>query len=375
MHAAVAAAFADQLVNHHTRGWVHHGAALAAAALFGGAGLVVNDDGGAFNLSHHALHRIQAVAVLHRHAFGQALHTIVFLGFVGHHHNALRTFGPHALCDLDHAVSLGALPHLLAAGHGHGVVVQNFVGDVHARRNRLAHRQQTAMEVRAIAQIGKNMRVVHKRLLADPGHALAAHLGKAGGGAVHPQGHKVAANTGHGARAFGHAGGGVVRAARAKPGLALGQRRAQCQGLHGLFFGVQNRQLRIHAGAHIGIYTQRSEALRNRACNHGGRQIRVSAQQAVCRRLRARPFAANAVGARRVIGHGELTHHARAHIGAPVVQLFFELVFNNLALFLDDQNLLQAAGKFARQLRLQRPDYRYLVQAYAHAAASRIVQA
>ena len=76
-----------------------------------------------------------------------------------------------------------------------------------------------------------------------------------------------------------------MRAARAKPGLALGQRRAQGQRLHRLFFRVQNRQLRIHAGAHIGIYAERGKALRNRAGNHGGRQVRVGAQQAVGRRL------------------------------------------------------------------------------------------
>ena len=151
LHAAVAAAFADQFVNHHARGRVHQGAAFAAAALFGGAGLVVNNDGGAFDFAHHALHRVQAVAVLYSYTFGQAFDTIVFFGFVGHHHNALRTFGAHALRDLDHAVALGAFADLLAAGHGHRIVVQNFVGDIYTRRNRLAHRQQAAMEVRAIA--------------------------------------------------------------------------------------------------------------------------------------------------------------------------------------------------------------------------------
>ena len=58
-----------------------------------------------------------------------------------------------------------------------------------------------------------------------------------------------------------------------------------------------------------------------------------------------------------------------------MVQLFFELVFNDLALFFDHQNLLQAGGKFARELRLQRPDHRDFVQADAHAAASGVVQA
>jgi hypothetical protein len=68
LHAAVATAFADQLVDHHALGRLDHGAALAAAALFGGAGLVVNDDGGALDLAELALHRVQRVAVLDRDA-------------------------------------------------------------------------------------------------------------------------------------------------------------------------------------------------------------------------------------------------------------------------------------------------------------------
>src|SRR5262252_6026172 len=41
---AVAAAFADQLVDHHALGWVGVLAALAAAALLRGASLVVEQD-------------------------------------------------------------------------------------------------------------------------------------------------------------------------------------------------------------------------------------------------------------------------------------------------------------------------------------------
>ena len=71
----------------------------------------------------------------------------------------------------------------------------------------------------------------------------------------------------------------------------------------------------------------------------------------------------------------ELAQHARAHVAAPVVQLFFQLVFNDLALFFHHQNLLQAGGKFARELRLQRPHHRHLVQANTHALAGSVVQA
>ena len=44
LDAAVAAAFADQLVDDHALGRIGVLAALAAAALFGGAGLVVEQD-------------------------------------------------------------------------------------------------------------------------------------------------------------------------------------------------------------------------------------------------------------------------------------------------------------------------------------------
>ena len=185
--------------------------------------------------------------MLHRHARWQIANVGVFFGFIGDHHDALRTFGPHALCNLHHAVTFRALADLLAAGHGHGVVVQNFVGDVDACRNGLAHRQQTAVEIGAVAQVGEHVLVMHKGLLAHPGDSLAPHLGKAHGGAVHPDGHEMAANAGHGARPFWHQGAGVVRAARTKPGLAIGRRCAELQGRHGALFGVQDGDMRVHA--------------------------------------------------------------------------------------------------------------------------------
>ena len=53
--AAVAAALAHRLIDDDTNRRVDHGAALPAAAFFGGTGLVVNDDGAACYFSHHAL--------------------------------------------------------------------------------------------------------------------------------------------------------------------------------------------------------------------------------------------------------------------------------------------------------------------------------
>ena len=63
------------------------------------------------------------------------------------------------------------------------------------------------------------------------------------------------------------------------------------------------------------------------------------------------------------------------HVASPVVELFLELVFNDLALFFNHQNLFEPRGKGARGLRLQRPDHRHLVQANAQPAAGRFVQA
>jgi hypothetical protein len=77
-------------------------------------------------------------------------------------------FGTHALRDLHHAVAFGPLTHLLAAGHGDRIVVQDLVGDVHTRRDALAHRQQAAVEVGAVAQVGKNVLVGGERLPGPP---------------------------------------------------------------------------------------------------------------------------------------------------------------------------------------------------------------
>ena len=146
---------------------------------------------------------------------------LVLLGLVGDDHHLLHALGDHALLDLHDAVAFGPLAHLLAAGHRHRVVVEQLVGDVHARGDALPDGQRAAVEVGAVAQVGEDVLVVGERRLADPGHAFAAHLREGGGAAVHPHRHVVAADAGGGARAFGHARAGVVRAAAAEPGDAV----------------------------------------------------------------------------------------------------------------------------------------------------------
>ena len=311
-------------------------------------------------------------------------HAIVFLGLVADDDELLHALGVHALGNLQHRVAFGPLAHALTTGHGHGVVVQNLVGDVDARRDALANRQQAAVKVSAIAQVGEDVLFVAEGLLPHPRHALAAHLREADGRAVwHPGRHVVAANAAHGARALGHAGAGVVRAARAEPGHAhgIGQlvARADLQLVHAALIGFQQRHLRFDASPQIAAQLVEQagvlEPLDQRTCDQGRVQVGVGAQQRVGRGVGARPFAASKALGVVLFFAGELADHAGPHVRAPVVQLFFELVLDHLALFFDHQNLLQARGELARQLRFERPHHAHLVQANADLAAGFVVQA
>ena len=131
LHAAVAAAFADQLVDHHALGRVDHRAALAAAPLLGGAGLVVDQDRAAFDLAQLALHRVELVAVVHRRrrAPGRpARRTCRARRSRPRCAWRLRPRSSRVICGtVQHAVDR------LAAGHRDRVVEQDLVGDVDAR--------------------------------------------------------------------------------------------------------------------------------------------------------------------------------------------------------------------------------------------------
>src|SRR5512138_773345 len=65
----------------------------------------------------------------------------------------------------------------------------------------------------------------------------------------------------------------------------------------------------------------------------------------------------------------------RTHAFLPVVELFLDLVLDDLALFLHHQDLFQSLGKAARALRLERPRERHLVDANADVARHALVDA
>ena len=69
---AIAAALAHRLVDEDALRRIGIRAALAAAALLGGAGLVVDQDGQARDLAQLALHRVELVAMADLDAGGEA---------------------------------------------------------------------------------------------------------------------------------------------------------------------------------------------------------------------------------------------------------------------------------------------------------------
>ncbi|MCY1231118.1 hypothetical protein D9M72_435550 [compost metagenome] len=145
----------------------------------------------------------------HRHAGRQHGAVAILLRLVGDDDQLLRAFGQHLVRNLRHRQhAVDGLP----AGHCHGIIEQDLVGDIGLGRDRCADGQQPRVEIRAVAQVGKHVLVTGEMHLAGPGHALAAHLAEGVGLAVHPQGHVVAPDAGQRTRAFRHARGRIVRA-------------------------------------------------------------------------------------------------------------------------------------------------------------------
>ena len=269
----------------------------------------------------------------------------VLVRLVGDQGDAFHPFGIHLqaqLVDAQFAVDW------LAAGHGHRVVVENLVGDIDPGGDRRAQGQLAGVEVGAVTEVLEDMRGVSKRRLADPGRALAAHLGKGVGVAVHPLGHVVATDTALGAAAFRQFGRGVMRAAGAEVRGAYGGvfgRGQRC------FLGREKGQTLFNLWAAV----DRREALGDGAGDHRRGQF-------------------GEVRQKRMAGFVELANHHRALAHGPVVQLTGELVFDDAAFFLDHQNLVQTFGELMHRHRFQRPAHTDLEHTQAHLGAQRFIQ-
>ena len=322
---AVAAALAHHLVDHHPARRVGHLAALAPAALLGGAGLVVDQDRGALDLAQLALDEVELVPMVDRDAGGEARVQRVLRRLVGDHDHPAGALGRDLAGDLRHREwPIDAL----AAGHRDRVVVEDLEGDVDAGRDRRPDREQARVVVGAVADVLEDVAAPGERRLADPVGAFAAHLGVAHGRAVHPLRHVVAADAGLGDRALGHPGRAVVGAAGAEVG------RAQ-QG---------SRRLRLGALAELQPLELRREGL-----------VAVEPEDALGDRRGDLVAGERAVGGeQRPLLLVALADDPR-RAGHPVEQLL-ELALDQRALLLDHDDLLEAGGEGAHGRRLERPD-------------------
>ena len=162
---AVAATFANTCVNNGPGRRLFQGSALAAAAFFGRANLIVDDDADAGRTTQLALYRVQPRAGMKRRSRRDIGVSAIAARIVADDGDARNTLGPHLGCDPRH----GKRPvDGLSAGHGHGVVIEDLVGHAVAGSDGLADGEGAGVVIGAVAQVGEDVRLARKRRLARP---------------------------------------------------------------------------------------------------------------------------------------------------------------------------------------------------------------
>src|SRR5258708_39301670 len=153
---AIAAAFTDEVVDEDALRRIRIKSPLAAAAFFGGAGLIVDQNGQALDVAQFALNLVQFPAMMNCRTRREIILPGIFAGIVRDDGDALGAFGPDLMGDLrDGQTALGGV----SAGHGDRIVVENLVGDVDACRSRGSQREQSRMGGGAIAKSLKDLGV------------------------------------------------------------------------------------------------------------------------------------------------------------------------------------------------------------------------
>ena len=216
--AAIAATLADKIVDEDALVGIGELAALAAAALLRGAGLIVDEDRRARDHGELALHGVEFVAqpdldvraansrAPDISAGSSVTTTILWAPSAATWRTILSTVRPPSSC----------WPPVIATASLKRILKVMLV----PARDGPADRQNAGVIIGAVTEILDDMAARRERRLADPVGALAAHVGVALGGAVHALDHVMAADAGVGAHPLGHFGRGIVRAARAEIGRA-----------------------------------------------------------------------------------------------------------------------------------------------------------
>ena len=349
--AAVAAAFAHQRIDEHAFLRIFQLAALAPAALFGRAGLVVDQHRSAFDFAQTLLHGVEFVAMDEFHVAREDRMIRPLLDVVAHHDDGGDAFAAHLMGD----VGYGQLSiHRLPAGHRDRVVVENFVGDVDLGRDGLADRERAGMEIRAVAEVLKHMLRVRERRLPAPGRAFAAHLRERIGAPIHPRHHVMAADAAERARILRHVRRGVVRATRAVMRHAREIRARQGEFM---LLRVDPRHARCHRFAG----EEARQALGDHQCDHGRRQLVRAGQD---------PVAVLVVLADDVWA----TFTILIDTG-PVEHVFLHLRFDERTFFFDDDDVFEPTRELADADRFERPGHADLVDANADFARIRFADA
>ena len=343
-HRTVAATLADEAVYHREARRVGKLAALAAASLFGGASLFVDQDRDARDPAQLALDGVEIGARMQRRAGGKVAQVELFRP-VRHQRDARDPLGPAVVGD---ARDAHRSVHVLPAGHRHGVVVKDLVGDVRARRDRLPDRHRTRVIPRPVAEILEHVLAAVPALPDRDRHALGAHLREPDVAAAHPARHDVAADAAGRDRSVGDLGRGVVRAARTEERRPRRARHLQHR--------RGRRGQRARPVLKPLVREEPAQPLGQHRYQHQGRDLARPRQQRIARRAM-------------------LADHLAGLRAGPVVEIFLELALDDAPLFLDHQHFFLAGDEGQRVAARQRPDHPDLVDVDAQTPAVVVAKA
>ena len=177
--------------------------ALALAAAFGGAFLIIDDDGDTLHRAQFLLHGIKPRTMMKANRRRDQRIAAMPIRIIGDNLNPPHTFAMQLRGDVGY---INLAFRSLATGHGDCAIHQNLESDIGLGGDSEAHGKTAGMGIGAIAHIGKNMFLAGEMFLPNPGGTLAAHLAEEIRIAIHEAREVMAANASQGAAAFRHAG-------------------------------------------------------------------------------------------------------------------------------------------------------------------------